>query len=341
VEALNHKPAGHASAATAVPEAGWQSPSSSLSGLGPLIEAAGVLQERMVVNLWAIQHAPAKPTEKDAMRALLLLTRARGRNPVPFEGDQEFARAVGVRWSNLQPAIVSCQAKQMMRRTVHPNRAVEYYFIEPDAWQFGDRTDEWLRQWAKAKSHLEEICRRGPVEIEQVLKLCALEDFSEREARRRKRSEARNKSGQGRPCITRSEIQKTTELPGFLALAASSDFQKMTVGPTPDPSVNGPCGPPAFSESQNVDPFFRKVEDSKLQALRRGESERDFMKRCRIVLSDDVMENDGGKWRMRFRKWPSKSLRVLAAIESDTKEGKMITSPGGYMEDLWKRFADF
>jgi hypothetical protein len=89
--------------------------------------------------------------------------------------------------------------------------------------------------------------------------------------------------------------------------------------------------------------------DSKLKALRRKSeksfaSERDYMDRLAKVLPTDVLENDGGKWRNRFRAHPKKSVRVLEDAEEETKRQAMglriIHKPGAFMEVAWQEFHD-
>lgn len=88
--------------------------------------------------------------------------------------------------------------------------------------------------------------------------------------------------------------------------------------------------------------FFKgDVQASKLKALRFAPGEEEFMDRVSAFLGPNVYENDGGKWRNRFRDGHrDKCIRVISAVELDRREQKQIGSPGGYMEDIWKRFAE-
>ncbi len=48
------------------------------------------------------------------------------------------------------------------------------------------------------------------------------------------------------------------------------------------------------------------------------------------------MDTWGGKWRNRWRTNKSKCKRVASDFLS-TSETKIVRSPGGYMDDLWKK----
>jgi hypothetical protein len=86
----------------------------------------------------------------------------------------------------------------------------------------------------------------------------------------------------------------------------------------------------------------REVQVQKLKALNARAGEAEFMERVASFLGPDGSANDGGKWRNRFRdlRTRDKCERVFAAAISERKEGKLIYEPGGYVEDLWKRFAE-
>jgi hypothetical protein len=105
-----------------------------------------------------------------------------------------------------------------------------------------------------------------------------------------------------------------------------------------------------FSESISPHTPLFKGEVSKLKALNAGaredaqfDAETQFMGRLQGCLPADVVLNDGGKWRKRFRVKRGKTLRVVAAMEEELKQpGRVrpIVRPGGFIEDLWQRFAD-
>ena len=59
----------------------------------------------------------------------------------------------------------------------------------------------------------------------------------------------------------------------------------------------------------------------------------------RQILGQDVMTNDGGKWRNRWRTQRSKVHRVFAAAVEDIAARK-VRSTGAHAEYLWKQFAD-
>jgi len=72
------------------------------------------------------------------------------------------------------------------------------------------------------------------------------------------------------------------------------------------------------------------------------------MKGMTSLLGREVMEpseqnplGDGGKWRTRWRTMRGKTHRVMAAIveQLSNSTADRIKKPGGYAEDLWKRFA--
>lgn len=105
--------------------------------------------------------------------------------------------------------------------------------------------------------------------------------------------------------------------------------------------------PPAFKEDSRVQGSkqLEALKSSKLEALNaapnfkpRRPGEEEFMLRLRKALGEDVYTNDGGKWRVRYRKIPGKPDRVLAEVERMIREGEVIKKPGGNMEDIWKRF---
>lgn len=60
---------------------------------------------------------------------------------------------------------------------------------------------------------------------------------------------------------------------------------------------------------------------------------------CFRILGRDEMVMCGSRWRHRIANEPLKVQRVLADMQVQQREGKHIRYPGGYAEDLWKRFA--
>jgi hypothetical protein len=93
-------------------------------------------------------------------------------------------------------------------------------------------------------------------------------------------------------------------------------------------------------QTPNGAPLKEELQGSKLKALRRNGAERDFMERVRSFLGHDAYENDGGKWRVRFRGKPTKCSRVIAAMEEDAESGKAIRCRPAHMEWTWNDFAD-
>lgn len=60
---------------------------------------------------------------------------------------------------------------------------------------------------------------------------------------------------------------------------------------------------------------------------------------CVKVLGKDEMAWCGSRWRDRIQQHPGKLERVLADMNVCRREGKRIYNPGGFAEDLWKRFV--
>ena len=69
-----------------------------------------------------------------------------------------------------------------------------------------------------------------------------------------------------------------------------------------------------------------------------GPDEGQAMAGCRQVLGEAVMENDGGKWRNRWRTNRGKVHRVFAAAVEDMSNRK-VRQIGAHTEWLWKQFA--
>ena len=70
-----------------------------------------------------------------------------------------------------------------------------------------------------------------------------------------------------------------------------------------------------------------------------GRDEQQAMAGFRQVLGSDVMENDGGKWRNRWRTNRSKVKRVFAAAVEDMSN-RQVRQIGAHTEWLWKKFDD-
>lgn len=69
-----------------------------------------------------------------------------------------------------------------------------------------------------------------------------------------------------------------------------------------------------------------------------GGDEGQAMHGCRQILGEAVMENDGGKWRNRWRQQKGKVHRVFAAAVEDIQARK-VRNTGAHTEYLWKMFA--
>jgi len=91
-------------------------------------------------------------------------------------------------------------------------------------------------------------------------------------------------------------------------------------------------------ESKDSKAFSFETLKGALYAIE-GKDERQAMLGCRQVLGDAVMENDGGKWRLRWRANRAKVHRVFAACVEDMGN-RTVRSTGAHTEFLWKQFAD-
>jgi len=67
------------------------------------------------------------------------------------------------------------------------------------------------------------------------------------------------------------------------------------------------------------------------------EAQRELSKRWEIVLGPQWV-NDAGKWINRIKAEPGKTERVLAEVESATKENRVRETPAQYAEQIWKEF---
>lgn len=116
-----------------------------------------------------------------------------------------------------------------------------------------------------------------------------------------------------------------------------------------DSSQNGNMKPPSVPVLGT--PFKKlEVKDSKeskafsFESLKgallaiEGKDEQQAMAGCRQVLGEATMENDGGKWRVRWRSNQAKVHRVFAACVEDMSNRK-VRSTGAHTEWLWKQFA--
>lgn len=72
----------------------------------------------------------------------------------------------------------------------------------------------------------------------------------------------------------------------------------------------------------------------------RGVTQAEWLEQeCYRVLGKDEMAWCGSRWRKRVQDEPRKLERVLADMRVQRREGKRIFNPGGYAEDLWRRWA--
>lgn len=55
----------------------------------------------------------------------------------------------------------------------------------------------------------------------------------------------------------------------------------------------------------------------------------------RLILSEPVFENDGGKWRNRWRADRARTHEVFAAMVEEMAREKAIVRPGGFAQWLW------
>lgn len=75
-----------------------------------------------------------------------------------------------------------------------------------------------------------------------------------------------------------------------------------------------------------------------LEALEFSE-EKPAMEAAELVLGEKCMKQFGGVWRKRYRENAEKFKRVVTAMLEEQNE-RTIQNPGGYADDLWKRFAE-
>lgn len=69
-----------------------------------------------------------------------------------------------------------------------------------------------------------------------------------------------------------------------------------------------------------------KVDDENIELL------------CRSVLGKEEMERCAKQWRRKAIDDREKLRRVLLTLRQEKAEGKEISNPGAYAQDLWKRF---
>lgn len=93
----------------------------------------------------------------------------------------------------------------------------------------------------------------------------------------------------------------------------------------------------SFEVSKASKPFTFETLKGAILAIE-GADEHRAMDGCRQVLGEETMNNDGGKWRVRWRSNKGKVHRVFAAAVED-KGTRTIRSMGAHTETLWKMFA--
>jgi hypothetical protein len=144
---------------------------------------------------------------------------------------------------------------------------------------------------------------------------------------------------------------------GTVARLADSRVFSLSAAAEGTPEGTGKDTPRAHqghTEGHKEEGRRKKEESSKLQRAkleepdgdkdeevdRYDESEAGIVARFKALLGAAAAANDGGKWRVRHREQPGKTLRVLQACESDRREGRRPdVSWAAYAEDIWKRFA--
>lgn len=97
----------------------------------------------------------------------------------------------------------------------------------------------------------------------------------------------------------------------------------------------------AFKEGSKPQRFKAFTEFETLKeavAVIREPDEHRAMDGIRAILGPEVMENDGGKWRLRWRSDRAKTWRVMAATAEDRNAGK-VRNTGAHSEFNWKQFA--
>lgn len=74
------------------------------------------------------------------------------------------------------------------------------------------------------------------------------------------------------------------------------------------------------------------------KAAKLSPEQKNLADRIEAVLGDQ-WANDAGKWVERIKAAPSKAERVIAEVESASREGRINTTPAQYGEQIWKEFA--
>lgn len=77
----------------------------------------------------------------------------------------------------------------------------------------------------------------------------------------------------------------------------------------------------------------------KFNSLGALETEEELITELQRRLGTKAMGTWGGRWRNRIRENKAKVKRVLLTLAEDSKE-KKIRNPGGFMNDLWKRWPE-
>lgn len=150
---------------------------------------------------------------------------------------------------------------------------------------------------------------------------------AKRETRNAKPALKRNCNASGNavvtppPCIPLSKSDK--ENPDKALSSLSSYKSTEGRGSRVEAGRVTPCAP---SKSKP------KTRNSKLT-----EAQRELALRFEIVLGHQ-WPNDAGKWVNRIKSEFNKTERVLAEVESATKENRILETPAQYAEQIWKEF---
>jgi hypothetical protein len=254
--------------------------------------------------------------ETDLRLALMILEwgPCHGRDAAVFPRHQDIADLDG----ELDRAQVTRAIGRLRVRKIIEESGGVYSFRPPGEWRVKSRAREG-RQEAQAQLELrfERLAQQLDLnlyELDAALK----EDFL---------------AGAKNPACVSETHGRVAETPG----ACVSETHKR-VSQTP---ARVPQNPRGVAETPNDTPLKEDLKDSKLKALRGTDAEKQFMARVEAFLGSDAYENDGGKWRVRYRgEKRGKCLRVIAAMEEDVKAGKGIRSRPAHMEWTWNDFAD-
>lgn len=135
-----------------------------------------------------------------------------------------------------------------------------------------------------------------------------------------------------RDLAKQAELHKTQSEMG--KKAAQARWQNVNKSSAPHTGAH--CGPNAIPKSKSKSDSCTDV------SLLRGalETDAELMGACRVIFGEKAMSEFGGLWRKRIQNKRGKAKRVIVAMIEELKDGKKIKNPGGYANDLWKRFAD-